>query len=273
MKLKFTLIAILFAATTPSFAQEEIVIEEAPAVDSLVADTAEAEFDLEALLSELDGYDAAPKTKFKGSEWSIGSNSFLNADNAISATGEGLRPWTSWNTRFGFVSQRKLGGTKSPVLLKSGVAFEFNQFGFQTSSMLIKDPTTDGATTVFAPIENVDVRHSNWQLWYLEVPLMLNFDFSKEGKVNESFHLAIGGYAGVRLSSNYVVSGRDLEGFRYKQSTLNNLNSNIVRYGLMTQIGLKGFTVTGRLDASTIFTTDAFQEGLYIGSIGIGMTI
>ena len=215
------------------------------------------------------------KTKFDVFEIHIGSNSFRDASGNAASTAQLLSEWESVGSRFVFGTKRKLGGAKSPLVFQSGIAFETLGYSFTGNNTLVKvSPSSAGAdaTTEIQSVTDVaDVRRNRFDQTFLEVPVMLHLDFSPKGKVDKSIALGVGAFAGVRLSSQNLLAGSDSEGQRIEIRTLNNYNTELLRYGLQAQLGYKSFKLTGRLDGRPFFQEGAFQEEVYVGSLSLGV--
>lgn len=211
-------------------------------------------------------------TKFDSFEFHMGANSFRTMQGEATMTEDILNHWESINTRFVFNNKRKIGGAASPLILSSGVAFEILGFSFNNDNTIAKVEQPSGpSTTEIVPITGMtDVRRNRFDQLYVEVPAMLELDFSPRGKVDKSLSFGLGGYAGVRLTSQNLNLGSDSEGDRLQVITNSNYNTHLFRYGLQAQLGLKSWKVTGRLDARTLFQEDAFNEDVYVGSLTLG---
>ena len=212
------------------------------------------------------------KTKFDSFEFHMGANSFRTMQGEATMTEDVLNHWESINTRAVFNNKRKIGGAASPLLLSSGVALEILGFSFNNNNTISKvEQPTGPSTTEIVPITGMtDVRRNRFDQVYVEIPAMLELDFSPRGKVDKSLSVGFGGYAGVRLTSQNLALGSDSEGDRLQVVTNSNYNTHLFRYGLQAQLGLKGWKVTGRLDARTFFQKDAFNEDVYVGSLTLG---
>ena len=229
-------------------------------------------------MPEMPSMPSAPKKSNKKTfdyfDFHIGANSFRDAS-GYSTTTEGLlSSWESLNTRFSFGTKRKIGGAASPLVFQSGLGLEANTFSFNNDHMIVKvPPASNGAdaTTEIVPVTDLtDIRRNRFEQLYLEIPVMLNLDFSKRGKVDNSLTLGVGAYGGVRLSSESRLLGSDSEGQRMQIRTNNNYNTHLFRYGLQAQVGLNSWKVTGRLDARPFFQDGAFNEEVYVGSVTLG---
>lgn len=215
------------------------------------------------------------KTQFDVFEFHIGANSFRDAAGNSSMTDGMLSQWESLGTRVVVGNKHKIGGASSPLVLQTGFAFETIGFSFTGDKTLVKvDPSTSSAvaTTEIQDIVGVtDIRRNRFGQTYFELPVMLHLDFSPRGKVNESFSIGAGAFAGVRMAGSNLIQGSDSEGSRIQIRTNNDYNTHLFRYGLQGQVGYKSWKVTGRLDARTFFQEDAFNEDVYVGSLALGL--
>ena len=218
------------------------------------------------------------KTAFSTFEMRLGHNAFLSSPQLAqvdqsAALNSNTRAWQSTDFTMVIGRKHKIGGPASPVILNWGLGFQMNNFTFKGDERLVKttDLTTGNSVTTFAALpEFSQVNTNQWTLSYIHVPLMLQLDGSKRGKVDKSITAGIGVYGNLGLGSMTYVRGRDLEEERLIVNTYNNLNTRTFRYGLMGQVGYKSLKVTAQLDAAPLFQQGAFNEDVYIGSIGIG---
>ena len=216
------------------------------------------------------------KTGFDIFEFHLGLNSFRDAAGNSSMTEGMLSQWESLGTRVVFGNKHKIGGASSPLVLQTGFAFETIGFSFTGDKTLVKvDPTNGGAgaTTEIQDVVGVtDVRRNRFDQTYFELPVILHLDFSSRGKVDDSFSIGAGAFAGVRMASSNLVQGSDSEGSRIQIRTRNDYNSNLFRYGIQGQVGYKSWKVTGRLDARSFFQEGAFNEEVHVGSLALGLS-
>lgn len=216
------------------------------------------------------------KTRFDVFEFHLGSNSFRDASGNSSITDGMISQWESLGTRVVFGNKHKIGGASSPLVLQTGFAFETVGFSFTGDKTLVKvDPTTSGAsaTTEIQDVVGVtDIRRNRFDQTYFELPVMLHLDFSQRGKVDDSFSIGAGAFAGVRIAGSNLIQGSDSEGSRIQIRTNNDYNTHLFRFGLQGQLGYKSWKVTGRLDARTFFQEGAFNEDVYVGSLALGLS-
>lgn len=216
------------------------------------------------------------KTRFDVFEFHLGSNSFRDASGNSSITDGMISQWESLGTRVVFGNKHKIGGASSPLVLQTGFAFETVGFSFTGDKTLVKvDPTTSGAsaTTEIQDVVGVtDIRRNRFDQTYFELPVMLHLDFSQRGKVDDSFSIGAGAFAGVRIAGSNLIQGSDSEGSRIQIRTNNDYNTHLFRFGLQGQLGYKSWKVTGRLDARTFFQEGAFNEEVYVGSLALGLS-
>jgi hypothetical protein len=102
---------------------------------------------------------------------------------------------------------------------------------------------------------------------------MLHLDFSKGNTVDQGLSLGVGGFAGLRTSSQSTVHGADSDGDRVINRTISGYNTHLVRYGLQAQAGFKKIKLTGRLDAQAFFRPGTFEEEVVVGSLALGFVL
>jgi hypothetical protein len=265
------------AQVEAEMAQEDIEAE----IRMEMKDLEEELKDLKGEFKELDEDDEVPrkstKTKFSYFDLHVGGNTFLaNPDItsgvSMAATSGDLAAWESMNFRFSFGSKRKIGGASSPVVLQTGLGLETNTWGFVGDDVMTKAvDINNNVSTVFLPSDEiVDVRQNTYNTTYLELPVMLHLDLSPAGKVDKGLTVGVGAYGGIRLDSYTMVRGRDIENERARVMEYNNMNTQLLRYGLQGQLGYESMKVTGRVDAMPLFQPGTFSEDAYVASLSIG---
>jgi hypothetical protein len=172
--------------------------------------------------------------------------------------------------------KRRIFGPKSPLVIQSGIGFESLGWSFNNDRTIVKtvvDPAS-ASTSEIVPIENISgVRRNRWNQFYIELPVMLHLDFSKGNTVDQGLSLGVGGFAGLRTSSQSIVHGADSDGDRVISRTISGYNTHLVRYGLQAQAGFKKLKLTGRLDAQAFFRPGTFEEEVVVGSIALGFVL
>ena len=242
----------------------------------------DVEFDLRDLnlddeVDQEEEEDEGEKTNFEVFNFHVGINGMRTASGGPTSFENNLSTLNSVTARWTIGAQRRVGGPKSPLLIKSGMAFESLGWSFNNDLTVEKVPgatTDDPSTTRLAPITGISgIRRNRWDLTYLELPLMVVLDFTKGNKVSQGLSIGIGGFGSLRTSSRNLIYGTDSDGDRVISRTTNSYNTHLFRYGVQAQIGFKTMIVSGRLDARPFFKSGAFTEELYVGSLSFGFAL
>ena len=252
--------------------------ERAEELDESIADRVEGDIQLKLDFDneEEEEEDTSVKVKFDSFEFHIGANSFRTMDGNDAASNAYLSPLQSLTGRSFLGVKRRIFGPKSPLVIQSGIGFESLGWSFNNDRTIVKtvvDPAS-ASTSEIVPIENISgVRRNRWDQFYIELPVMLHLDFSKGNTVDQGLSLGVGGFAGLRTSSQSIVHGADSDGDRVINRTISGYNTHLVRYGLQAQAGFKKIKLTGRLDAQAFFRPGTFEEEVVVGSLALGFVL
>jgi len=204
----------------------------------------------------------------------LGWNNMLEDGQIVKNNGAELRQWPSTVFTLGGAAKTRVGSSRSKFYVRYGMQFNWQHFRLKSNNVITKIPSPDG--TVFVPIDSVasnvfNVSKSSFQIWYLDVPLMLTLDFSKRGMDN-GFSISAGAYGGLRLNQKRKIKYDDFNGDRSKDKTRNNFYFNQWRYGVLAQIGFGAFKLTGKYDLSPLFRTDKATPNYQVGSMAFGFS-
>jgi len=94
----------------------------------------------------------------------------------------------------------------------------------------------------------------------INVPLMLQLDWSGNRGLENGFNLGIGGYAGFRIGSNSKAKYRDENNEKVKIVNKSNFYLNDFNYGLQAQIGIGGVNLFARYALNTLFQENRGPE-------------
>lgn len=217
------------------------------------------------------------KTNFEVFNFHLGINAMRTANGGPTSFENNLSALSSITGRWAIGGQRRIGGPKSPLLIKSGMAFESLGWSFNNDLTVEKVPGAspdDPSTTSLTPITGISgIRRNRWDLTYLELPLMVVLDFTKGNAVSQGLSIGFGGFGSLRTSSRNLIYGTDSDGDRIISRTTNGYNTHLFRYGLQAQLGFRSIIVSGRLDARPFFKSGAFTEELYVGSLSFGFAL
>lgn len=175
-----------------------------------------------------------------------------------------LRIGKSTNIDLGIV-QQKLNLVNHRLNLRYGVGLDINKYFFDDAFKIDPDSNTWQTTDLSA-----NVKKNRLTTTYLQVPLMLNYESSN--KHYESFRLNIGGFAGLRISSNQKIKFNDKDDNPFedkiKHKERDNFEMNNLTYGLLAQVGYGPVNLYGKYHLQNVFEDD-FAQDLNTLSLGI----
>lgn len=142
----------------------------------------------------------------------------------------------------------------------TAITLDNNRYAFQDNISLI--PGHD-SLTVFQ--DSLVWQKNKLITWHLQVPLMLEFQ-SNPSNPHKNFHLAVGGYAGLLLSTSLKQKSKEFG----KTKRNGDYNLDALRYGLMARIGYRSFDFYVNYDMNSMFRED---QGPNIQPVRFGMSI
>lgn len=196
-----------------------------------------------------------------------GWNNWFSNEALVTTDNGELRGWNSAVFGFGWAGKTRIGSANSKMYVRYGGQFNWNNLRLRGSNVLVKSDNPDGLSIV--EMGNSNYQKSRLRMVYFDVPLMFQFDSSKNG-VDDGFTLGVGAYGGVRLSASTRTKYDDFNGDHVKNVQWNNFYTNAFRYGVVGQIGFGNFKITGKYDLSTLFRQDKTTPNYQIGSIAFG---
>ncbi len=181
----------------------------------------------------------------------FGWNTLYNSDMQLAGGEAEVDFFNSWKYDLEFGHDIRLG-KKSPLFFRYGLNFAW--YSFETKQPLAKfpDPNNPDQPSVDFVDPGFTVSDAEFDIAYMDIPLMLRLDFSGKG-IGNGWQLGVGGYGGVRLSSDREIEYRDFNGDDIEERVKDSYLSNQWRYGLMGQIGYGSFHITARYDLSQLF--------------------
>ncbi len=176
----------------------------------------------------------------------LGLNTFVNLPETSTSIYD-LKPLGSRYISLNQYISSRLGGVKSPVHLRTGLEFAFNNY------MLAKNRRIADAddVTVFYNEPTLSLEKSKLTTSSINLPLVLEFIFQdKNGK--ESFKIGGGGFVGYRLGSHTKIKYQR-EGNTYKDKERGNYNLEEMQYGLNFIIGYKWINLFAKYNMNDLF--------------------
>jgi hypothetical protein len=166
------------------------------------------------------------------------------------------RPFNSANVSLHFLPTR-IAMAKGHVNLITALTFDISQYAWDKNVYMMAD------TNRVVMVEG-DVKYDKTKLtsYYLQVPLMLNFQTSP-GKDRKNFTFSVGGYAGLLTGAKSKIKFEDGD----KLKTRDDYNLNKIRYGVTARIGYS------HLEFANYNLSDFFQDnrGPQFNSITFGV--
>lgn len=207
------------------------------------------------------------KKKFNG-HWAgveLGLNNFVNANNRIELPTQyeylELRQAKSTTVQLNLFEQN-LPLYSNKLGLVTGLGWWFNNYRFENNVVL----SSDSATIFGYKDQNNKYSKSKLTANYLVVPLMLEYQSdAKKGKT--AFHVAAGGFAGVKLNSKTKIV-YESNGNTQKVKTPADFHLNQFKYGLTARVGWNKFNFFANYNMSTLFKSNKGPE-LYPVEVGI----
>jgi hypothetical protein len=146
--------------------------------------------------------------------------------------------------------------------IKTALTVDFNNYYFQEDITLV--PRQDQLTILDPDPEGIPFRRNKLATSHFQIPLMFQIDTNP--KDDESFKIAIGGFAGVLWGTHTKQrnDNRDLVKIR------DDFNLNPWRYGLMARLDIRWFGLYAQYNLSEMFrdgegpSTQTFNIGLNI---------
>lgn len=165
-----------------------------------------------------------------------------------------LRFWQSIAFALGLGAKTRLGSLESKTYLKYGLEVSWHNFRLRGDEVLT---TSEGNFASFVELPEVQSFNKNkYHVAYLNLPLMLQWDFSQAGRTQESWTLGLGGYAGVRINGKRELEYQSVDFRRIREKVNDDFYFNRFRYGLQFQVGYEDFVVTAAYDLNPFFRPD-----------------
>ena len=150
---------------------------------------------------------------------------------------------------------------KNYINIVTGFGFDFNHYAFENSVTLNSDTTYLTAWTD----STIDYKKNKLNVTYIKVPLMLEFNTSKNAKKN--FHIAVGGEFAYRINS-VTKQKYEKDGNHHKIKHNDDYNLEPFRYSAVARIGYNDVTVFANYGLNRLFKKDRGPQ-VYPFTIGV----
>jgi hypothetical protein len=184
-----------------------------------------------------------------GINFELGFNTLLNTGNNILDVA-GLETWGSRYIGLNPYYTFRIGGTKSPLKLRTGFNFAFNNYMFDRNYVL-KETETSGFNYTILEKDPRKLDKSKLATTTVNLPLMAILDF-KNQKGRSVFRFGAGGFAGYRLGSHTKIKFSD-EGKTEKIKDPGSFNLEDFQYGVNALIGFYGIDLFANYNLNELF--------------------
>lgn len=202
---------------------------------------------------------------FSMSEIHIGLNNYTNEDQKIpSGVGHNLKSINSLSFSYTKYAKTRIF-KKGPLFLKYGLGLTSNNYKFSQPVHLVENESNISF--------NEDLEHevdkSKLTTLFIDAPLLLQIDLSKDKEEEGGFNIAIGPYVGylLKAKSKYVYT--DANNNSNTDKLKGDFFVNKVRYGLQSQFGVLGLNFFAKYELSNLFEAGKGPENLNVFDFGI----
>lgn len=194
----------------------------------------------------------------------VGVNGYMNASNSLTVPA-GL-PYLeldyarsrsiAWN-----IGQYNVKIVKNYVQIVTGIGLEWNSYAFRNNWTLDTD-----SPTVTATEENIDFSKNKLKTTWVNVPVLLEFNTSKNE--DKSFHVAVGVTGGYNIFRNRLKQTFEIDGVEGKRKLKDDFNVNPFRAALTARVGYGDVSVFANYQLNEFFKANR-GPALYPFSAGI----
>ncbi|CAN5379078.1 hypothetical protein BH10BAC1_BH10BAC1_04650 [soil metagenome] len=197
----------------------------------------------------------------------FGVNGLMDYKNNINLTGNAsfLELNYAKSLQFGLnLMEKDFHIYKNYVNIVTGLGFDFNHYSFQNNI------TLNGDTTYLTAFnDSVDYKKNKLNVAYLKVPLMLEFNTSKNP--NKNLHIGVGAEFAYRINAvtkqKYEVNNKN-----YKIKNHDDYNLEPFKYSAVARIGYNDVTVYASYGLNRLFKKDKGPQ-VYPFTLGVTFSI
>jgi hypothetical protein len=202
---------------------------------------------------------------FSMTEIHLGFNNYFNSEQQIpSGVNYDVKPINSISFSYNKYAKTRIFA-KGPLFLKYGIGLTSNNYKFSEPVQLVETENE----IQFVKHEGHDVKKSKLSTLFVDVPLMLQIDLSKNKTEEGGFNIAAGPYVGYMLKSKSKYVYSDANGNENKDKEKGDFYVNKIRYGLQGQMGVLGLNFIARYELTNLFEDQKGPEKLNAFNFGI----
>lgn len=200
------------------------------------------------------------------------SGAFANLANQGSFANSEFSYGRSNNMEWGIMSRIPFSKENSNVGLKYGLTFNYYQLHTTNNRVFVKE----GKDLVMETFPyNLKKNKSFLRNTYITLPIMIDFDFSKQhfddvkGQFvkRNGFKMALGGYLGYNINSKQFIRYKNEYGHIVKEKQKGEWNATNFQYGLQASVGYGNVHIVGKYDLNNMFKEN--PKGLNFWSLGL----
>lgn len=187
-------------------------------------------------------------------ELDLGWNNYFDANGSLPSDNNsdyGLNPL--WSNYVALRGMKNLFWQPGSRRFSTSVGLEVAWNNYKYDGNVIIKKGTDGVAFEPFPEEQRKIKSKLTVTW-LNLPVMMHYRAK-----NSSFHLAIGGFAGYRLSSHSKTKF-ELDGSTRKEHNYSNFYLNSLQYGARVQFGFYDVDFFAQYNFNTLFTKDRAMQ-------------
>ncbi|WP_114782813.1 outer membrane beta-barrel protein [Botryobacter ruber] len=187
-----------------------------------------------------------------GFDVDLGVNTFVNkeSDEFI----PDLKPLGSRYVSLNWRLKSRVGGSRSPLYLVSGLEFAFNNYMFDRNAVIEEDEDV----AFFRRATDISYEKSKLTHSSINLPLMPVLQF-KNPKGKEGFTIGAGGFAGYRLGSHSKLKYHQ-NGNSIKEKGRSSYNLSDFQYGLIGVIGYGDLQLFAKYNMNGLFKDNRGPE-------------